>query len=103
MKVEARLREKLTAAFAPRHLEVVNESYKHHVPPGSEAHFKVVLVSDRFEGLSKVKRQQAVYQTLAEDMAGPVHALAQYTYTPAEWARQGVAPETPACTGIAKP
>ena len=50
--IEAKLRD----AFAPAHLEVVNESHMHSVPKGSETHFKVVVVSDRFEGLSPVKR-----------------------------------------------
>ena len=97
MTVQAQIETKLTAAFAPGHLAVVNESYMHSVPPGSESHFKVTLVSDAFEGLRSVKRHQQVYKVLAEELAGEVHALALHTYTPAEW--QGQSPDSPNCLG----
>ena len=48
--IRERIEEKLRAAFQPVFLEVVDESYRHNVPAGSESHFKVVLVSDRFTG-----------------------------------------------------
>ena len=44
--IRERIEEKLRAAFQPVFLEVVDESYRHNVPAGSESHFKVVLVSD---------------------------------------------------------
>ena len=96
--IEMRLRE----AFALEHLEVINESHGHSVPAGSETHFKVVMVSPAFEGLSLVRRHQAVYAQLREQLAGGVHALALHTYTAAEWAQRGAAPESPACRGGSK-
>lgn len=81
------------------HLEVINESSGHNVPAGSETHFKVVAVSSAFAGQSAVKRHQAVYALLRGPLASGVHALALHTYTPEEWARQGAAPESPACRG----
>lgn len=103
MSVQALIEQKLTSAFAPVALDVVNESYMHSVPPGSETHFKVVVVSDQFEGKRAVARHQAIYKALAEEVQGPVHALAIHTYTPAEWQEaKGSAPLSPACRGGSK-
>ena len=46
--IEASIRTKLIKAFNPQHLDVLNESYMHNVPKGAETHFKVVVVSDKF-------------------------------------------------------
>lgn len=100
MTVQQEIEQELARAFAPQLLEVVNESHQHSVPANSETHFKVVLVSERFEGQRKVARHQQVYAVLADQLAGPVHALALHTYTGAEWqARQQAAPASPACHG----
>jgi len=91
---------KLTAALAPRHLEVVNESGGHNVPPGSETHFKVVIVSDAFEGQSRIARHRAVHEVLADELAGGVHALALHPFTADEWqTRYGDVPMSPPCLG----
>ncbi len=97
--VKAAITEKLTRAFAPSHLEVINESHQHNVPPGSESHFKVVLASAVFAGKRPVQRHQAVYAVLAEELRGGVHALALHTHTPEEWQATGTAPQSPPCLG----
>ena len=98
--IEETILRKLSERFALDHLEVTNESGGHNVPPGSETHFKVVLVSDDFEGQRPITRHRAVNETLAEELAGGVHALAVHTYTPVEWqARFGSAPLSPPCLG----
>ena len=102
MSVEERMRERLQAAFAPLHLELDNESHMHSVPANSENHFRVVQDSERFAGQRPVKRHQAVYAALAEELAGPVHALALHTYEPAEWAERDGGPASPACRGGSK-
>lgn len=103
MSVKQEIETKLQGAFTPEHLQVVNESHQHSVPPDSETHFKVVIVSQHFDGKRKVARHQAVYGVLASELSGPVHALALHTYTPAEWRlRQGEAPESPDCLGGSK-
>lgn len=101
--IEAKLREKL----APAHLEVINESHMHSVPAGSETHFKVVVVSPAFEGMSAVKRHQLVYGALSEELAkkpaqGGIHALAITSRTPAEWAASPEANESPLCASKGK-
>lgn len=97
------IRDKLTDAFAPLHLEVTNESHMHDVPPGSESHFKIVLVSDHFEGKSLIKRHRLVNALLADELAGELHAVALHTMTPTEWFdRGGESPDSPECRGGGK-
>ena len=103
MVVQQEIQQILEATFQPSLMEVINESHMHSVPPNSETHFKVVLVSGEFEGKRKVARHQQVYGALAAQLEGPVHALALHTYTPAEWdERQQPAPDSPNCLGGSK-
>lgn len=103
MKVEQELRSRLQAAFAPQWLEVDNESHMHSVPRDAETHFRIVLVSDAFQGMRAVARHQRVYGELTDLLAGPVHALAMHLYDEAEWAqRQAPAPASPSCRGGSK-
>lgn len=99
MKIQTQITEKLTQAFAPVHLDVRNESYMHNVPEGAESHFKVVVVSDEFEGKRLIQRHRAINTTLADELADDIHALAIHTYTPEEWQEQVHAPDSPACRG----
>jgi BolA protein len=104
MTLEARIDEKLRSALGPTHLEIVNESYMHKSGKDAETHFKVVVVSSRFEGLSAVKRHQLVYGVLADEMKTKpgIHALAITSRTPAEWAASPEAHESPKCRGAGK-
>lgn len=102
MKIEQGIREKLQAELTPAHLEVVNESNMHNVPPGSESHFKLVIASEMFAGLPRVRRHQKVYGLLSEELQGGVHALALHTYSVEEWKQRGEAPASPQCMGGSK-
>jgi BolA protein len=86
--VADRIRSKLDEAFAPTRLEVQDDSAKHKghsgAREGGESHFSVRIVSARFEGLSRVARQRLVNAVLAEELAGPVHALAILAQSPTE-------------------
>jgi BolA protein len=92
MMVAADIRDKLTSAFAPEWLEVVDESARHAGHAGAtrgdgsqgETHFQVRIVSAAFEGLSRVERQRRVYAALKDELAGPVHALSLSALTPSE-------------------
>jgi len=98
--VQSTIEEKLAQALDPLHLEVINESAKHSVPPGSESHFKVVVVAAEFEGLRLLARHRRVNGVLADELANSIHALALHTYTSAEWReRFGEAPMSPPCLG----
>ena len=100
--VEAAINAKLAAAFTPEYLEVINESHMHSVPPESETHFKVVLVSAAFSGKRQVQRHQLIYGTLAHELQNGVHALALHTYSPEEWRAIEAVPASPHCLGGSK-
>ncbi|MFK7730798.1 MAG: BolA/IbaG family iron-sulfur metabolism protein [Pseudomonadales bacterium] len=103
MEVQQLIEQKLRGAFEPDVLQVLNESNQHNVPPGSESHFKVVLVTQLFDAKREVARHQSVYKVLADELAGSIHALALHTYSPDEWQqRQQEAPNSPACLGGSK-
>lgn len=91
-------------ALAPVHLEVLNESDQHAGPPGRESHFRVRVVSDAFDGKSRVQRHRQVNALLQDILVpGGVHALALELYTDAQWReRQGVGIESPECAGVRK-
>ena len=65
----------------PSRLEITNDSYLHGNPPESGTHFKVIMVSDRFSDLTRVKRHQLVYATCQELLQNPIHALALHLET----------------------
>jgi BolA protein len=101
--VEQIVTDKLAGHFESEVLQVTNESYMHSVPAGSETHFKVVLVTDQFAGKPQVKRHQAIYKVLADELSGPIHALALHTYSTDDWAEsQRQAPDSPHCLGVKK-
>jgi BolA protein len=74
------IRAKLTAAFAPDQLEVIDESEQHRGHggwrEGGQTHFRVVMRSAALEGLSRVARSRAVHRVLRDELDGGVHALA---------------------------
>ncbi|XP_055978563.1 bolA-like protein 1 [Sorex fumeus] len=100
--VEATIRRKLEQALEPDVLDVRNESGGHSVPPGSETHFRVAVVSARFEGLNPVQRHRLVHAALSEELAGPVHALAIQARTPAQWRENPRLDTSPPCLGGSK-
>ena len=84
-------------------MEVINESDQHNVPPGSESHFKLVLVSNDFADKMLIKRHRMVNEILADELQGSIHALSMHTYTEQEWReREGQAPMSPPCLGGGK-
>lgn len=86
--VTATLTEKLRSAFAPQDFELIDDSEKHRGHggwrEGGESHFRLRMVSAAFDGLNRVQRQRAVNKVLAEELAGPVHALSMELKAPGE-------------------
>jgi BolA protein len=80
MRVEEEIREKLQAAFAPRELNVVDDSESHRghagYQEGGQSHFNVHIVADAFEPMSRVARHRAVHSALGPELIGRIHALA---------------------------
>ena len=91
MRVEEQITKKLRQAFAPVVLEVVNDSDRHRghagAPGTGESQFTIKVVSDRFAGKSRVERHRMVNDVLAEELRGPIHALAISALTPEERSR----------------
>lgn len=100
VSIAEQINDLVVEQLAPVRLDVVNESHMHNVPPGSESHFKLTIVSDTFDGKNLVARHRLINKLLADQLAGGVHALSMHTYTPAEWhERGGEVPESPPCMG----
>jgi BolA protein len=80
--------EKLTSAFSPQSLNVVDESHLHAGHAGSreggQTHYRVYIVSNAFEGKSRVDRHRMINTALAAELAGGVHALAIHAAAPGE-------------------
>lgn len=74
----------------------------HAVPPGAESHFRVVVVSDAFAGLSRVARHRRMNALAAEELASGLHALSLQAFTPEEWAAQAPVHASPPCLGGSK-
>ncbi len=85
------------------HLAVENESHKHHVPPGSETHFKIAIASAAFEGLSLVERHRQIHALLSHELSHGVHALTLKTMTAGEWDAEGESTfKSPPCASGSK-
>ncbi len=84
----ARIERKLSERLAALHVEVVDESHLHVGHAGAASgggHFRALVVSPRFEGLSRVAAQRLVYEALGDEMGGEIHALSVRTLTPERW------------------
>jgi BolA protein len=100
MNIHNNIEQKLQDHFQPDHLQVINESFMHNVPEGSQTHFKVILVSPAFTGERLINRHRAVNKVLKDELANQIHALALHTYTDKEWhSLYGEAPDSPNCLG----
>ena len=88
MSAEKRLREKLMVALEPPRLGIINESELHaghRSSPGTgESHFRILIVSPMFAGVSRVGRHRMVNDVIADELNGGIHALALSTYAPGE-------------------
>ncbi|KAK3096993.1 hypothetical protein FSP39_005474, partial [Pinctada imbricata] len=98
--VQSSITQKLEAALEPQHLEIINESFMHNVPKGSETHFKVVIVAEKFDGVPLIKRHRMVNETLKTELENGVHALSITAKTPQQWEDSGhKVGKSPPCRG----
>jgi len=103
MSIQQEIESKLVNGISALHLDVENESHNHNVPVGSESHFKVVLVSNDFDGKALLARHRIINKILEDELNGKIHALALHTYTEKEWQdAYGTAPMSPPCLGGGK-
>lgn len=101
MSLKDSIEDKIRSYFSVSFMALENESHKHNVPKGSESHFKLLLVSDKFQDLNRVKRQQAVYTLLKEEFELGLHALSLHCFTVDEWETSASAKkwQSPDCGG----
>lgn len=80
MRVEDEMRQKLTDAFAPEELEILDESERHRghagYQEGGQSHFRVRIKADAFAPMSRIERHRAVHAALGPELVGRIHALA---------------------------
>jgi len=88
MPTADQITQKLTEAFTPQSLKVEDESHQHagHAGhrPGGETHYRVYIVSEAFKGKTRLQRHRMINETLAEELASGVHALAIHASAPGE-------------------
>ncbi len=93
-----RIENLVSEGLRPLHLELENESSNHSVPVGSESHFKILIVSEAFEGLSRIDRQRKVYAFMDSEFKSGLHALTVRALTSSEWqSGAGVGFVSPTC------
>lgn len=94
---------KIIAGLSPAHLEIIDESHMHAVPPGAESHFKLIVVAEEFAGEPLIRRHQRVNAILAEELNDGLHALSLQTLTAEEWQKKGgKIAASPPCLGGGK-
>ena len=88
MRTVDNITQKLSAAFAPQSLNVLDESHQHEghagARPGGQTHFRVYIVSEAFKGKTRIERHRMINAILSDDLAGGVHALAIHAQAPGE-------------------
>jgi BolA protein len=93
MTTRDRISETLTKAFAPERLDVIDESHRHAghsgARPGGETHYSVYIVSQAFQGKSRLERHRMINATLMSELQGGVHALAIRAAAPGEAGADG--------------
>jgi BolA protein len=90
----------LEITFKPEFLEVVDESHNHS-GDRENSHFKIIVVSDDFAGVSLINRHRQINELFREELTH-IHALAMFTYTPDEWSKKTTKPNSPDCLGGGK-
>ena len=88
MRTADLITKKLTEAFAPQSLKVLDESHHHegHAGhrPGGQTHYRVYIVSEAFKGKTRLERHRMINQMLSAELKGSIHALAIHAAAPGE-------------------
>ncbi|XP_016999156.2 bolA-like protein DDB_G0274169 [Drosophila takahashii] len=101
--IEFAMRKALTTELKPVFLEVINESPQHNVPKRSESHFRVFVVSEKFNDLTLIKRHRLVNDTVKNALKAAgfefMHALSIEAKTPKQWEPEQEPEKSPPCLG----
>lgn len=94
--IEKKIIDSLNENFKLASLKIVNESFMHNVPEGSESHFKIVIVSDNFIKKSLIQRHKEIYKALGEIM-NDIHALSIHAFDNKEFELSPMILDSPQC------
>ncbi|XP_070172728.1 bolA-like protein DDB_G0274169 [Polyergus mexicanus] len=98
--IENSIKKKLETTLRPLYCNVINESYMHNVPKDSETHFKVIIVSEKFNKQPLIERHRVINELLQVELQESVHALSIVAKTPEQWeASNKTVTASPACRG----
>lgn len=93
-RIETIISENINAT----HVEIIDESHKHHVPEDHESHFNILIISKEFQALSMLTRHRLLNKLLASEFNNGLHALSLHLHTPVEWeAKRESRPDSPNC------
>ena len=94
--IEKKIINSLNENFKLASLKIINESFMHNVPEGSESHFKIVIVSDNFIKKSLIQRHKEIYKALGEVM-NDIHALSIHAFDNKEFELNPMILDSPQC------
>ena len=94
--IESTINKIINESYNPLYIELVNESFMHNVPRGSESHFKLVVVSNIFKNMTLIQRHKHIYSSLSEVMKN-IHALSINAYDIEEFKLNPTPPSSPDC------
>ncbi|XP_034486619.1 bolA-like protein DDB_G0274169 [Drosophila innubila] len=101
--IETAMRKALTTELKPVFLDVSNESPMHNTPKQAESHFRVLVVSEKFNDLTLIKRHRLVNDTIKNALQAAgfefMHALSIETKTPKQWQPEQEPEKSPPCLG----
>ena len=94
--IESQIINTLSSSMNLSSLKIINESFMHNVPAGSESHFKIVIVTNDFNNLSSIKRHKLIYKTL-DHLMSKIHALSIHAFNEEEFKLNPVILDSPEC------
>jgi BolA protein len=94
--IESQIINTLSTSMNLSSLKIINESFMHNVPKGSESHFKIVVVTNDFDNLSIIKRHKLIYKTL-DNLMNKIHALSIHAFNEEEFKLNPIILDSPEC------
>ena len=94
--IESQIINTLSTSMNLSSLKIINESFMHNVPKGSESHFKIVVVTNDFNNLSIIKRHKLIYKTL-DHLMNKIHALSIQAFNEKEFKSDPIILDSPEC------
>ena len=94
--IESQIINTLSTSMNLLSFKIINESFMHNVPKGSESHFKIVVVTNDFNNLSIIKRHKLIYKTL-DSLMNKIHALSIHAFNEEEFKLNPIILDSPEC------